>query len=261
MNKILTLALICLIGTTVNAQDLEVFKGDNGKYGYKAKNGEIIIAPKYTICFPFEGNYAVVRSSTKEALINKTGKVVTKFYEDIVQEKPLIYKGLLRVIDNGMWFIIDTIGSQITSKTYEGINMFYEDFASVNINGKRGFIDITGKEVISCKYDWVEDFREGFAQIKQGNKKGFIDKTGKEIVPCKYDNIRDFSEGMAAVNVGYYIDDFFYEKGSWGFIDYSGQLIIPLSYESILEDFKNGKAKVIKGFKIFYIDKAGKEVK
>jgi len=259
MKTILTIAFTCFIGITVNAQDLEIYKANDGKYGYKEKTGKVIIPAKYTQCYPFEGNFAVVRSAEgKEALIDRTGKQTTKYYNDIIQDRGFQYQGRFIVADNNKFSIIDSAGNQIIQKAYEMIFEFTEDGNRVRLNGKYGFIDLTGKEVVPCKYDWIgEAFYEGFAVIKQGDKYGFIDKSGKEIVPCIYDLANNFSDGMAAVNLGFYE----LEAGYWGFVDKLGQLIIPVSYDFVYEGFKDGKVKVRKGFETFYIDKKGSKQK
>ena len=47
--------------------------------------------------------------------------------------------------------------------------------------------------------------------------------------------------------------------GNYGFVDKNGKEIIPLIYEAA-EEFKDGKAKVKKEGKEFYIDKTGKPI-
>ena len=80
-----------------------------------------------------------------------------------------------------------------------------------------------------------------------------IDKTCKAIIPLTTDFFiwdEYFSEGLIAPDN----DDM-----SIGFIDKTGKVVIPYQYKSA-EPFKNGRAKVKKGDKVFYIYKTGKQL-
>ena len=59
-----------------------------------------------------------------------------------------------------------------------------------------------------------------------------------------------FSEGLAAVEN---------EKMLWGYIDTTGKTILPFIY-SFAGRFEDGSARIMKGGKMSYIDKTGKEI-
>ena len=48
----------------------------------------------------------------------------------------------------------------------------------VVLNRKYGVIDETGREVIPCKYDAISPFYKGLARVKLNGKQGYIDKHG-----------------------------------------------------------------------------------
>lgn len=134
-------------------------------------------------------------------------------------------------------------------------------------NGKWGFKDDKNKIIVQPKYDKTKPFAEGMAAVgitEEGAEKwGYIDQNGKEIIPLIYGDAIRFSEGLAAVRpVGKTWDAYY------GFIDKSGKLVIPHEYPFVFDTkmydgwvFTDGKAKVYKDKRIFYIDKTGKEVK
>lgn len=134
-------------------------------------------------------------------------------------------------------------------------------------NGKFGFRDLSGKEIISPKYYGAKDFSEGMAAVSimesATEKWGYINEIGKEMTAFIYGYALPFSEGLAAARPLGKTWDAFY-----GFIDKTGKLVIPHEYPFIFDmnmsdgwTFKNGKAKVYKDKRFFFIDKTGKEVK
>lgn len=126
-----------------------------------------------------------------------------------------------------------------------------ELFSSENDQGKWGFVDTSGKEVIPFIYDKADCFYMGYAGVSRNGKMGLIDLSGKEIVPFLYDNeLMFFEDGMALV-----IKDNLY-----GFVDTTGKVAIPLIYEDA-EDFKSGKAKVMKDGEWIFINKKGETIK
>ena len=133
----------------------------------------------------------------------------------------------------------------------------------LNRFGKWGFKDQNGKVIVAPKYNSSHQFREGLAAVSiggsydeefdmvLGSKYGFIDNTGKEVIALKYESINDgFYEGLAAVKL----------NGKWGYINTAGNEVIPFQYSEAFI-FMNGKAKVRKDGREFFIDKTGKEVK
>jgi len=82
--------------------------------------------------------------------------------------------------------------------------------------------------------------------VELNNKWGFIDRSGKEVVQLKYDDLEGigFSEGRAGVKL----------NDKWGYVDKYGNEVIKPQYE-VANTFVNGKAKVKKDGKEFYIDK------
>ena len=226
--KTKTLFTICLLllGTIVlQAQDLKPFKADNGKYGYKDPNGKIIVQPKYDFAYDFSEGLAGVH----------------------ILGEP-IGRGYGKAISSGY---INAKGEEVIPLKYTNVYPFQEGLAWVNTGGE--FIDT------------------GFSQQFAGGKWGLVDKNGKVIIPPKYDVVKKFSEGMCVVSIG---GNRLTGGGLYGFVDKTGKEVIPLEYDKIFAEieyeggfkavekyFKDGKVKVQKDGRTFFIDKTGKEVK
>lgn len=122
-----------------------------------------------------------------------------------------------------------------------------------------GFMDKTGKIVISPQFDSTlnEDgvtFSEGLAAVYVGDKWGYIDKTGKFVIPPKFKQTFPpslFHEGLAQVEI---------QEGTSTFIDKTGEFVKALKFIEQRTVFSEGLAKVSKGDKIGYVDKAGRFV-
>lgn len=83
------------------------------------------------------------------------------------------------------------------------------------------------------------------AAVLKNNLYGFINISGEVVIPFEFLNAWGFADGLTpAANV----------KGFWGYIDKKGTKIIKPSYDFI-DSFENGEARVIKGEKVFYIDR------
>jgi len=94
--KVIHLILInLLIYASVYGQELIKFQ-ENGKYGFRDENGNIIIPAKYDNADDFYDGLAKVgsRSSDKYGIIDKTGKEITPLKYDVIGD---FSEGLARV--------------------------------------------------------------------------------------------------------------------------------------------------------------------
>lgn len=170
--------------------------------------------------------------------------------------------------DNGKFGFKDQDGKVVIEPIYENAGTTFSGrYVNVKLNEKWGFINNKGETFVEPKYESASPFSGGlggFAIVKLNGKYGFIDWTGKEIVPLEYDAVEPFMEELAAVNIGS-TGGITGKGGKWGFVDTTGELVIPIQYDEIgnflSRGFSNGKVKVKKDGREFYIDKTGKEVK
>ena len=233
MKTIWIAVLIFMVGLTTNAQNLKPFKDFNNLslYGFKDDKGNIIVTGKYYHANEFSEGLAAVSRAYNDEWGNE-------YYN---------------------WGFIDQTGKEVIPVKYKFVSDFSEGLAVVSLNGKFGFIDKTGKMTIQEKYDGAISFIDGLALVSVNDKYGFINQRGEEIIPLKYDGISEFSEGLSAVKI--------IDKTSmpyiikWGYINKTGETVVPLKEYDYILNFDKGKAEVKLNGRVFYIDKAGKEIK
>jgi len=221
-------------------------------YGFKDKNGIIVIQPKFSDSRSFSEGLAAVAMGEKEhkkwGYINKTGKwvVLPSFYMAGDFSEGLAN---VAVVENGnaRFGFIDNSGKWVLAPDYEYADSFSEGLAKVIIKQKAGYINKAGQFVINPSFAWALDFAEGFAPVKtdKKGKVGYIDKTGTMVIPPQFDFAGPFSEGMAVVEIDH----------KHGYIDKTGSIIISPQFTGA-EKFYKGIARV-GAINKQYIDKFG----
>ncbi len=73
---------------------------------------------------------------------------------------------------------------------------------------------------------------------------------GNRLTSLDFDYMESFKEGLAVVGI---------QGQGYGYVDDAGKLVIPAKYE-IASEFSNGKAKVKRDDKWYFIDKSGNEI-
>lgn len=114
------------------------------KYGFKDKNGKLVIPCEYDDADSFSGGLAKIEKGKKYGYIDKQGNVVV----------PIIY-------DRG--------------------GVFKDGIVWVEKNGKYGFVNSLGKEITPIAFDDLASSSNGLACIEMNNKFGFIDKNGNPL--------------------------------------------------------------------------------
>ncbi len=134
-------------------------------YGYKDKQGNIVIPAKYNYLYTDTFvDMALVDSGNSPVAINRTDSIILHVF----------------MFDNGADY------------PEEGLFRFVE-------NGKIGFADLHGRKVIPAQFDFASPFSEGRADVnigghsvpdedgehstQQGGKWGVINRKGKYIQP------------------------------------------------------------------------------
>lgn len=153
--------------------------------------------------------------------------------------------GLSKVKKDGKIGYVSKEGVEVIKPQYEEGLTFNEGYTAVRTGDKWLYLDSTGKAITQAMYDDAMGFSNGLAVVLQGKLYGYINVKGEMAIPLQFSNARNFTEGLApAAN----------KKGYWGYIDRSGNWVIQPVYD-FTDNFENGEARVMKGEKMFYIDK------
>lgn len=158
--------------------------------------------------------------------------------------------GLSMVKKNGKIGYVNKEGQEIIKLQYEEGLTFNEGYTAVKSGRKWQYIDSTGKAITESVFDDAYIFSNGLAAVAKSDLYGYINTSGEVVIPFSFTNARNFVDGLAPVsNV----------KGYWGYIDTKGIWAIKPEYD-FADVFDKGEARVIKGQKVFYVDKQNNKV-
>ena len=91
-------------------QNLEKFKSDDGKYGFKNSTGKVVVEAKYDNAYDFHEGLALVELNGKWGFINTEGKEVIPLKYDWAMS---FENGKAKVELNGEYFYINTKGERV----------------------------------------------------------------------------------------------------------------------------------------------------
>lgn len=188
------------IGVFVNGA--AVVTTPEGKYGFIDRNGRMIGEARWYSCDNFNDGLASVRRTdydNEEAwytFLSLDGAVLDQEWESARS----FSDGAARVLENGLWGLIDTTGALIAPCQYDEINPSHEGLSRVKKDGLYGFVNTEGVLVIPCQFGYASDFSEGVCVVS--NEEGFdgyIDTSGTIVVPYQFDCADIFVDGLAEV--------------------------------------------------------------
>lgn len=159
MNRIIIMALLCLIILQVHAQST---------FEYVKKN-------------TMEG--------TKVSLINKkTGvEILPPIYDNITE----ISYGKCAIVKDGKVGYADTAGKIIVPVQYADGLGFFNNRTFVSNGKKWAMIDDKGKLITQFLYDDVLGMSEGIGRVVIAKKIGFVNSSGVQILSCKFTEAYD----------------------------------------------------------------------
>ena len=159
--------------------------------------------------------------------------------------------GLSKVSKNNKVGYADKSGNEIIKLIYDDGLTFNEGLVAVKKGNKWLYIDSTGKAVTDAIFEDAMSFENGLAVVAKDGLYGYINHKGTIVISCQFENARNFSEGLApATNA----------KGFWGYIDKHGDWAIKPQYD-YADCFLNNEARIIKGSKVFYINRENKVIR
>ncbi len=245
-----------------------------GYFGYVNRNGKLRIDYQYVKAFDFNGGIAKVSADGKKwAIINKKGKYISKFYDEIsdfqnsvaivrnekyygfINREGKLISGwyervermdssLYRVTRSGKNALVSN-GFQVT-KWYDRIERYNKDYWIARDGDRYAFLNRYGAYVVGWYNKlWIDPENPQVIFVKKGDKVGFYNISNYYISPL-YDSLV-FSEGIAMVVL----------NGKYGFVNLLGKQITQLEFDRATP-FRNSIATVEKGGKVSYINPEGK---
>ena len=235
------------------------------KCGYIDKNGKTVIDFKYDDAEEFSFGYGVVKSGTKDIVIDKNSNEILNFTHSYIYNFGPVSEDLfivpskeankgLAVVDKNENVIIDEIaGFGINNDGIINVHQIFNGVGDFWNDGKWGYIDDKGKLIIDYQYDYAGSFNDGLAAVVKDGKYGYINKENKYVIEStfKYENAFDtpnFSDGLVVI----------YEKPTSTVYNAKGKKVFEKDFG--IFDYKNGYARFIKDDKYGFVDKKGKVV-
>ena len=232
--------------------------------GYIDTSGKIQIKARFTVAYSFVDGLAAACIDFKCGFIDKTGEfaiepkyAVTRPFSEGLGLAGFEHDRMGFVNKSGEMVIEPQFGNMLGIGFREGLSVV------TFLHGKFGYINTEGSIVIPMQFEMAQPFSDGLAAVRVDSKWGYIDKTGKFVIQPQFINVGPFSEGLAPVSeadvqsatrVG---ED--NVTPTTRFIDKQGKVVFSLQID-FAEMFVNGAARVRLGFKLGYIDKAGKYI-
>ncbi len=210
--------------------------GDNGKFGYADRSGDIVLPFVYELAGYFEDGLACVMENGKYGLIDKSGSFVIR------PEYDMLGRG-------GRGTVFDE-------------TVFDEELLFACRDGKFGFIDRTGGTVIPFVYDappkrmFRSCFQDGCAPVRQGERLFFINREGREILPMPENLLctSGFMGGFAYMS--FRLSD---DRCLTGLMTRTGRWLVPPEYDYIGLCF-DGRMRAERDGKTVFLDTNGKTV-
>jgi|GEM_PF-1153184 len=168
---------------------------DDGLYAFYNIEKNMFSNDKYLKCYNFDGNFALVKTKSGYASVDKNFKKVHDFryaYLEPIDGGFLKYK-----TSNNLYGIVDYKGNVMTKPEFELLNRYRSNMIVYSNNNLFGYLDNSGKELISPILPLVWDFKDGLARIITQNGIGFINNKGKMVIEDQFYEIKDFNNGIA----------------------------------------------------------------
>jgi len=227
----LLLSMLAVLMTGIlQAQRLEPFKGNRGKFGYRFKHsGEVVIEPNFEAAKSFTGEVGRVKINGKWGAVNRSGEVI------IEPQFHYIFP-----FKNGV------------AKVAQGGDKF-------GIGSKWGYVNAQGKMVVPAEYDYVGNFMSnGLVKVCEG---GYFEEFGEHVPYPELEEMDRLESRATTPKMGEKVqlkNTKMWTNGKWGLYDRQGRLVLPPKYDRIADNTFNGLLKACNGCRIdsenFYQD-------
>lgn len=193
---------------------------ENGKYGVKNQNDEIIIQIQYEkIIIPNEHrDVFFCYNGEQKTILDKNNKTIFEEYDNV---------DLIKL-------------SNISENVYEKNALIYQK------NEKFGLLSITGNIILEAKYDEIYSlgYKENEIIVKENNKYMIYDTNGKNLIKDVFDSIQSdefYTEEDEYRKSGYIVCKITSDGYRYGYYDYEYNKVLDIEYNQIARilDVKN----------------------
>jgi uncharacterized protein (TIGR02145 family) len=158
------------------------------KWGFKNKQGEVVINEQFDALFVFIDGIAVVKVGDKYGVINKKGDfIINPQYEALIYDSDGLF--VVKVGEKFGW--INKKGEILINPQFDASIPFSgSNLAPVQMGSKWAYVDRKGQIVINPQFSGAFPFFGDYAFVGD-YKFGFIDQKGNYVVSPSYSNISE----------------------------------------------------------------------
>lgn len=143
--------IVLLLLFFVNSVFAEVLVySDNGKFGLKEKNGNIITKAEYKKLIRLGTTGWIMQDGSRYGIINDLGEIVTE--PDYTQAERVLGK-LVKLKKGGRYGVFDEYGTEILPVEYSSIDLLYGGMFVTSKNYKFGITDLNGILILDNVFD------------------------------------------------------------------------------------------------------------
>ncbi len=214
----------------------------HGFIGYVNRNGKLKIGYQYRKGYDFHNGIAKVSADGQNwAIINKKGKYISAFYDNISD-----FSNGIAVVRKGRYYGFINKKGKFLSGWYEKVEKMDSALYRVKKDDKFALV-VNGYQVTKW-YDDIERYNDKYWIAQQGDKYAFLNNMGAYVVGW-YNKLW--------INPDYPDLVFVYSNGKYGFYNIHNYYISPM-YDTLV--FSEGIAMVRKMGKYGFINMYGKKI-
>lgn len=145
---------------------------ENGYYGFKNNQGQIIISPQYDeideeyLCGNLPDDYVIASKGASKTMLTHTGGVI---FPQLVGEVSKLGQGLLLTQKAGKYKAIHVAGYEITNTPFDTLSILDDQYLKYGMGGKWGLLSFNGRKITEAQYDDI--FTEGDYIVFEKNEK------------------------------------------------------------------------------------------
>ena len=202
------------------------------RWGYRNKEGEIIINPQFFLALPFyQGKAQVKNKDGKYGLINLQGKLIVPYQ---------FQKAMLGTNDQGIsimgnkdeFGLVDGDGKYLVNPQFKSIFFGPKNTFVVHDGERWGLIDHQGKFLFNPQFKFVfpsfsantQEQSKDLIPVQQGDNWGYANSEGKLVINPQFDQAFPFHKGKAIVE----------SSEEWGIIDSDGKYVVNPQFKLVL---------------------------